>query len=268
MRPRSTNSHFPGPHPRVCCFNMIEVVLGLGLMAFGLIATVGLLPVGLSLSRDTVAETYAADSADQFLHFFAVRLKSPSADYEKWDQLVQRLRYSYSYGEEPTYWEEWFTEPQRPAEFTPPPTNPEEEDPWKTWSTRFCRAPSDPCFFKVEQKAGGASATDFTALYRVTYRHYNQENSTWKTTEEWRGALESAYSTARNRAGSGNTIREVIDALEAKTSPSEDDTEALEELKSVYLAPLDLRIEVSWPVSVPYAQRKKALFDLEVYRSE
>jgi preprotein translocase subunit SecA len=57
-------------------------------------------------------------------------------------------------------------------------------------------------------------------------------------------------------------------ALEAKENPSQDDLDALKVLRSVYCAPLDIRIEISWPAEVPYAQRKKALYNLEVYRSE
>lgn len=50
------------------CFNMIEVVLAIGVVAIGVVSIMALFPVGVSASRDSMAQTYAAESADQFLH--------------------------------------------------------------------------------------------------------------------------------------------------------------------------------------------------------
>ena len=53
--------------PRV--FNMIEITLALGVIGIGVASILVLFPIGLGASRDAMAETYAANVADQFLHY-------------------------------------------------------------------------------------------------------------------------------------------------------------------------------------------------------
>ncbi len=54
-------------------FNMIEVLLALGVIAIGAISVLALFPYGYTATRDSVAESFAGDSADQFLHWFAAQ---------------------------------------------------------------------------------------------------------------------------------------------------------------------------------------------------
>ena len=49
-------------------FNMIEIVLALGLVAVGIVSIMALFPVAVNASRDGMTESYAANTADQFLH--------------------------------------------------------------------------------------------------------------------------------------------------------------------------------------------------------
>ncbi|MBN2449053.1 MAG: hypothetical protein JXR77_01610 [Lentisphaeria bacterium] len=49
-------------------FNMVEVLLALGVVAIGVVSVLALFPVGLSSSRDAMAESYAATSAEHLLH--------------------------------------------------------------------------------------------------------------------------------------------------------------------------------------------------------
>ena len=53
---------------RTNSFTMIEIVLAMGVIVIGVISVLGLFPVGLNASRDAIAESYACESADQFLH--------------------------------------------------------------------------------------------------------------------------------------------------------------------------------------------------------
>ena len=55
---------------RIHPFNMVEIVLALGVVTIGVISIMGLFPVGLTASRDAMAESYAAEAGDQFLHYF------------------------------------------------------------------------------------------------------------------------------------------------------------------------------------------------------
>lgn len=57
-------------------FNMIEIVLALAVIAVGMVSIMALFPVGLTASRNAVAESYGADSADQFLHWYAAKAKA------------------------------------------------------------------------------------------------------------------------------------------------------------------------------------------------
>lgn len=150
--------------PRRCrhCFNMIEIALGLGLIVFGLISTVGLFPVGLTSNRDSIAESYAADSVDQLVHFLSGRLKDPTNDYANWSSFGQSLPTTKPGPTEPSgTWSEWFSE----------------------GTVAYWYGGSSREFYRVEQRAAGASMPDFAAVYRVwretvTYTHEN-EDGTW-----------------------------------------------------------------------------------------
>ncbi|MDD5697121.1 MAG: hypothetical protein PHH77_00760 [Victivallaceae bacterium] len=56
----------------VRCFNMIEILLALTVIAIGMTSILGLFPVGLNASRDAVAENCSADIADQLITYFRV----------------------------------------------------------------------------------------------------------------------------------------------------------------------------------------------------
>ncbi len=49
-------------------FSMIEMVLALGVVAIGMVSIMALFPVGMNASRDGMADAFAADACDQFLH--------------------------------------------------------------------------------------------------------------------------------------------------------------------------------------------------------
>lgn len=62
-------------------FNLVEVVIALGIVAIGVTAVMGFLPMGLNASRDAIADNYAADSGDQLLHYLSSTIQ------EDWSQL-------------------------------------------------------------------------------------------------------------------------------------------------------------------------------------
>jgi len=137
---------------------MVEVVLGMGLISFGMISVLGLFPVGLNAARDSIAESYAADSADQFLHALVTRLKIPNAlgQYQNWEDYGKALPSTKPSGTEPSAWTQWFSDD----------------------NTTLSAGGASNEFYRVEQRAAGAAAADFTAIYRVwreevTYSEYN-----------------------------------------------------------------------------------------------
>jgi type II secretory pathway pseudopilin PulG len=81
-------------HCRINPFNLIEVVIALGVVAVGTVSLMALFPVGATASRDAIAETYAAEAAEQVLMYVrnnlhndwsgtlgTIPIAKPAADY-------------------------------------------------------------------------------------------------------------------------------------------------------------------------------------------
>jgi type II secretory pathway pseudopilin PulG len=62
-------------------FNLIELVLAIGLVAVGLCSIMALFPIGIAASRDAMAEGYAADAAEQMLMQLKFACKASSANW-------------------------------------------------------------------------------------------------------------------------------------------------------------------------------------------
>jgi type II secretory pathway pseudopilin PulG len=98
-------------------FNMIEVLLALGVIALGAVSVLALFPYGLASSRDSVAESFAGDSADQFLHWFAAQARAnwpaytPSATASTWLPAAKPVTTPAS---------ELTSSPWAPAQYIPP----------------------------------------------------------------------------------------------------------------------------------------------------
>lgn len=66
---------------RLSSYNLVEVVLALGVLAIGVCSIMGLFPVGAAATRDAVAETYAANAADQLVQRLKFKIKD---DWVNW----------------------------------------------------------------------------------------------------------------------------------------------------------------------------------------
>jgi hypothetical protein len=70
---------------RTRTFNMIEVTLAIAVVAVGLVSVMALFPIGSALSRDMMAETYAAQAADQLLNVIAFQATNDgSTPWKTW----------------------------------------------------------------------------------------------------------------------------------------------------------------------------------------
>lgn len=64
-------------------FNMIEILLALAVIAIGMTSVLGLFPVGLNASRNAVAENCSADIADQMVTYLRVISEINNNQYSK-----------------------------------------------------------------------------------------------------------------------------------------------------------------------------------------
>ena len=67
------------------CFNMVEIMLALGVCAIGVCSIMVLFPVGSTATRDAAMETYAAHAADQMLHFMKYSMQ---LDNSTWKNVI------------------------------------------------------------------------------------------------------------------------------------------------------------------------------------
>ena len=70
-------------------YNLVEVILALGVVAIGVVSIMALFPIGANASRDASMETYAANVSDEMLQFVKYRLKEVG-ETDKQDDIDQR----------------------------------------------------------------------------------------------------------------------------------------------------------------------------------
>jgi hypothetical protein len=137
-------------------------VLGLGLIAFGLISVAVLFPVGLRTNQAAVGETYAAQHAEQFLHVMKAKITSPDNDQANWAAYAQTF----------------------------PTTKPGENEPaseWKSWVQQdvvtYKTKGDEKQFYLVKQTGPDGEQLQFSAVCRVwrspvVIGHY--EDGSWQ----------------------------------------------------------------------------------------
>jgi hypothetical protein len=128
-----------------CFFNMVEIALALAVVAIGVVSIVALFPVGMEASRDAIADSYAADSADHFLSYFRDQLQNTS-----------------------TGWSTYVTNNQIPMAkpYTAPPGGKESNN-WTTLSETplIQNHSTQPGVFQVQVQGG--NNVDFSGVFRL-----------------------------------------------------------------------------------------------------
>ncbi len=84
-------------------FNMIEVMLALGVVAIGVVSILALIPAGLNSTRDAMAETYAAAAAEQLLHSIRYTLEQSTANWNEWVNPAAPVDWDAKPGTAPDY---------------------------------------------------------------------------------------------------------------------------------------------------------------------
>ena len=71
-------------------FSMVEVALATAVVGFGFASIMALFPIGISSSRDAMAESYSAEIGDQFIHFVESRARLMTAPTtSNWSALIE-----------------------------------------------------------------------------------------------------------------------------------------------------------------------------------
>jgi len=74
-------------------FNLIELMLALGVIVVGLVSVMALFPIGANANRDAIAENYSAMAAEQMLNSLAQYLRNPDTplDWESKRSAIDTL---------------------------------------------------------------------------------------------------------------------------------------------------------------------------------
>jgi len=134
-------------------FNMVECALALAVVAIGVVSIVALFPVGMEASRDAIADSYAADSANNFLSYFKGQLQNTSTG---WTDYVTGT------GSKKLPLSKPYTTTSVPAL----PPDKIEADSWTTLSeTPLIENHAEKGVFRIQVKSGNSA--DFCGVFRV-----------------------------------------------------------------------------------------------------
>ncbi len=150
------SAHATGGH-----FTLVEVVLGLAVIALGLISVAALFPVSLQATRDSIAGTYAADNADEFLHARALDLRN----MPDWSVVTDQFTATKPGSTEPT--ETQWGDPWRPVGYAGDLDS----------TALLWRAGAKKEFCKIIQRTKGSEHVDFSAIGRLWISHVLQPDS-------------------------------------------------------------------------------------------
>lgn len=229
----STTSTTRQPGLQACRFSMIEVVLGLGLIAFGLISIAALFPVGLRANQAAIGETYAAEHADQFVHLLKARMTaaddgSSGGNEVNWATYALALPEIKPAGSEPTSWETWLYQ----------------------GVITYSVGGTQKQFYRIRQEGVDKKI----ALENV------KEQETSEATQE---DVEKVRVTPFDPQ-----FVAVCRVWRTPVTIAHYELGTWQEITFTPDQAIGLNVEISWPADKPYASRQKSLYQLEVYRPE
>jgi hypothetical protein len=152
-------------------FSLLEVVLALAVVAFGIVSVLALLPASIKASRDSVADTHSAQVGEHLMGVLAAMIEQASTS-ESWDDTALILPTDKPGSSEPSGgWTRWLSQ----------------------GGTTLWRAGSYGEFLRVEMRRDDAPAAEFSAVCRVWRQRVNLcelVDGTWQTrTLAWSEAV-------------------------------------------------------------------------------
>ena len=71
-------------------YNLVEVILALGVVAIGVVSIMALFPIGASASRDAAMETYSSNAADEMFHMLQfMALNDGDTVEDSWNKWIK-----------------------------------------------------------------------------------------------------------------------------------------------------------------------------------
>jgi type II secretory pathway pseudopilin PulG len=217
-------------------FNLIELVLAIGLVAVGLCSIMALFPIGIAASRDAMAEGYAADAAEQMLHYVKYNCR------QDWDSATNDTNLPLK---------------------TTTTSDVIKDSAIPGFEGLFSTTTATPGYFIIERTTDTPSgtATDFTALVKVwkesipgTCEPYTDSNSN--------GWQREAFTdmNSNQKWDSGETyIDENSNSSYDEESYTDSNGNGLWDFLAVRVV-----VEIQWPLQLPSSRRQTKQFILEV----
>jgi prepilin-type N-terminal cleavage/methylation domain-containing protein len=215
-------------------FNLIEILIALGILAIGMVAVLGLFPLGFATTRDAMAESSSADAADQMLHMLQFKLK---------DQTV---------------WTNIIVNHQIPS--TKPVAN---------WNTGL--PDSDTAWARIEPFTAGCVLKKETSAGVYTPGLYKIIRFADKTPEETIPAGNAAEGEPYYNSTADIIDFEAIAVVWKEPFWVDLNNDGIHQVSEDlgYDRAVVLNVEICWPANLPdISKRKRALYRLELFNNE
>ena len=211
---------------------MVEVLLALGVVVIGICSVMVLFPVGVNANRDAAVLDDSSNTADQALHFIAYRFTTDFATNDT----------------------DWITN----RNLIPETSDLSDED-HETIISNLQEAGQWVTESSGEEESSLLKGADFTDSF------YQYKSKTYVF------QVISHRNPRGVKLGNTNFKEELVDSraimVLTRSQIIFDENELGDDKKIDYKYGFKLNAEISWPAEVPYAQRKKANYSIDIFRN-
>ena len=226
-------------------YNLVEVILALGVVAIGVVSIMALFPIGANASRDASMETYAANVSDEMLQFVKYRLKLVEDKDNEQDNIDKRWKDLVGTDTDPGTITE--TKPT-PAKLNVDVTKLDDIGVWKT--------PDTDIFGDIFESTHTIYQHDTDKQVFQLLGHRNTDDIKLGDTDS--SDPKKDFATNVDFRAIAYIWKEQI-AID-KTQSDDDDKYVS------YKSGARIIVRVTWPAEIPYDARQKADYVLEVFK--
>ncbi len=223
-------------------YNLVEVILALGVVAIGVVSIMALFPIGANASRDASMETYAANVSDEMLQFVKYRLKLVEDEENEQDKIDKR-------------WKDLVgTDTEEGAITETKPTKAKlDVEVAKLDDTGVWKTPDTDIFGDIFEKTHTIYQHDTDKQVFQLLSHRNSDDVKLGDTDS---DPKKDFATNVDFRAIAYIWKEqiIIDQTQASDS------------KVSYKSGVRIIIRVTWPAELPYDARQKADYVLEIFK--